>query len=108
MRGVVFLGDRELELREFPDPTPEEGEVVLEMKASGMCGSDLHPYRAPRQGATSASSLGLGGKGGPVIAGLSSRPGSFIARFRGPAGERRRSRSGRVDMMGLVDKNWKQ
>ena len=42
MRGVVFLGDRQLELMEFPDPTPGEGEVVLEMKASGMCGSDLH------------------------------------------------------------------
>jgi threonine dehydrogenase-like Zn-dependent dehydrogenase len=69
MRGVVFLGDRELEIREFPDPTPGPGEVVLEMKASGMCGSDLHVYRAPRQGATAATSLGLGGKGGPVIAG---------------------------------------
>lgn len=69
MRGVVFLGDRELELRDFPDPTPGPGEVVLEMKASGMCGSDLHVYRAPRQGATAATSLGLGGQGGPVIAG---------------------------------------
>jgi threonine dehydrogenase-like Zn-dependent dehydrogenase len=69
MRGVVFLGDRELEIREFPDPTPGPGEVVLEMKASGMCGSDLHVYRAPRQGAKAATSLGLGGKGGPVIAG---------------------------------------
>jgi hypothetical protein len=27
MRGV-FLGDRKLELREFPDPTPGPGEVV--------------------------------------------------------------------------------
>jgi threonine dehydrogenase-like Zn-dependent dehydrogenase len=69
MRGVVFLGDRELEIREFPDPIPGPGEVVLEMKASGMCGSDLHVYRAPRQGAKAATSLGLGGKGGPVIAG---------------------------------------
>ena len=41
MRGVVFLGEKGLELREFADPTPEAGEVVLEMKASGMCGSDL-------------------------------------------------------------------
>lgn len=40
MRGVVCLGNRQLELREFPDPTPGPGEVVLEMKASGMCGSD--------------------------------------------------------------------
>jgi len=47
MRGVVFVGDRKLELREFPDPTPEPHEVVLEIKASGMCGSDLHNYRAP-------------------------------------------------------------
>jgi threonine dehydrogenase-like Zn-dependent dehydrogenase len=47
MQGVVFLGDRKLELREFPDPTPGPREVVLEIKASGMCGSDLHNYRAP-------------------------------------------------------------
>jgi len=49
MKGVVFLGDRKLELREFPDPTPGPRDVVLEIKASGMCGSDLHNYRAPAQ-----------------------------------------------------------
>jgi len=69
MKGVVFLGERELELREFPDPTPGPGEVVIEMKASGMCGSDLHAYRAPRAGAGMGAALGLGGSGGPVIAG---------------------------------------
>jgi threonine dehydrogenase-like Zn-dependent dehydrogenase len=47
MRGVVFLGDRTLELRSFPDPTPGVGEVVIAVGASGMCGSDLHYYRAP-------------------------------------------------------------
>ncbi|MGY9055143.1 MAG: zinc-dependent alcohol dehydrogenase family protein [Alphaproteobacteria bacterium] len=47
MKGVVFTGDRQLELREFPDPTPGPEDVVLEIKASGMCGSDLHQYRAP-------------------------------------------------------------
>jgi len=46
MRGVVFLGDRKLALQDFPDPTPGEGEVVLAIKASGMCGSDLRHYRA--------------------------------------------------------------
>ncbi|MEL0020685.1 MAG: zinc-binding dehydrogenase [Rickettsiales bacterium] len=49
MKAVVFLGDRELELMEFPDPTPGPDEVVLEIKASGMCGSDLHHYRAPKR-----------------------------------------------------------
>src|SRR5499425_1156417 len=65
MRGVVFLGDRRLELREFPDPTPGPGEVVLAIKASGMCGSDLHTYRAP--GGTAA--IGIRGRTEPVIAG---------------------------------------
>jgi len=47
MKGVVFLGDRKLELREFPDPIPGPRDAILEIKASGMCGSDLHNYRAP-------------------------------------------------------------
>jgi 2-desacetyl-2-hydroxyethyl bacteriochlorophyllide A dehydrogenase len=66
MRGVVFLGDRQLEMMEFPDPTPGEGEVVLEMKASGMCGSDLHQYRRQKGG---ESIGGLPAATEPVIAG---------------------------------------
>jgi threonine dehydrogenase-like Zn-dependent dehydrogenase len=65
MRGIVFLGNRKLEIRDFADPSPGPGEVVLQMKASGMCGSDLHPYRAA---GNAAAALGLGA-GGPVIAG---------------------------------------
>lgn len=66
MKGVVFLGERRVELRDFPDPVPGPGEVVLEIKASGMCGSDLKFYRAS---AASAAALGFKGKEGPVIAG---------------------------------------
>ncbi len=46
MKGVVFTGDRTLEFRDFPDPEPSEDDVVIEIKASGMCGSDLHVYRS--------------------------------------------------------------
>ena len=67
MIGIVFTGGSKLELRSFPDPSPGPGEVVLEIKASGMCGSDLKLYRAAAGAA--AASLGLGGKGGPIIAG---------------------------------------
>jgi threonine dehydrogenase-like Zn-dependent dehydrogenase len=45
MRGLVFKGDRRLELRDFPDPVPGPGEVLIEMRASGICGSDLNLYR---------------------------------------------------------------
>ena len=34
MAGVVFLGDRRLELREFPVPEPGPGQVLVRMKAS--------------------------------------------------------------------------
>jgi len=67
VRGVVFLGDRKVELRSFPDPTPGPGEVVVEMKASGMCGSDLKFYRSPPGAAQAA--LGLGNLSEPFIGG---------------------------------------
>src|SRR5262247_2609387 len=90
MRGVVFLGNRKLEVREFPDPKPGPGEVVVAMKASGMCGSDLHPYRAP---GNAAAALGLGGSGGPVIAGhepcgVVAERGPGVAEADAPTGQR--------------------
>jgi (R,R)-butanediol dehydrogenase / meso-butanediol dehydrogenase / diacetyl reductase len=67
MRGVVFTGDSTLELIEFPDPEPGPRDVILEIKASGMCGSDLKLYRPPAGAAFKA--LGLVDNGEPVIAG---------------------------------------
>lgn len=47
MKAVVFLGDNKLELRDYADPVPGPDEVVVRMKASGMCGSDLHHLHGP-------------------------------------------------------------
>lgn len=47
MQAVVFLGDGKLELREYPDPVPGPDDVVIRIKASGMCGSDLHHLHEP-------------------------------------------------------------
>jgi threonine dehydrogenase-like Zn-dependent dehydrogenase len=66
MRGVVFTGNRKLALMEFEDPTPGPREVVLEIKASGMCGSDLHQYRRTQMGGQTG---GIKRAEGPVIAG---------------------------------------
>lgn len=65
MKGVVLAGNRQVEFLDLPDPKPGEGEVVLEIRASGMCGSDLKYYRS----SGGAASLGLGGSGGPFIGG---------------------------------------
>jgi threonine dehydrogenase-like Zn-dependent dehydrogenase len=54
-----------LQLQEFSDPSPGPADAIVEIKASGMCGSDLKFYRASGE----TSSLGLGKVSGPVIAG---------------------------------------
>ena len=65
MQGIVFLGNKKLEIQNFEDPKPGPDVVILEIQASGMCGSDLKFYRA----SGGPSSLGLGGDDKPVIAG---------------------------------------
>jgi threonine dehydrogenase-like Zn-dependent dehydrogenase len=41
MRGAYLPGDSSVVLRELPVPEPGHGEVVLRMKASTICGSDI-------------------------------------------------------------------
>src|SRR5688572_7584233 len=48
MLGVTFSGNRTIEFIDVPDPTPNAGEVVIEIGASGICGSDLHMYRGAK------------------------------------------------------------
>ena len=47
MRGVTFSGNRQAELQEFPNPQAGPGEAVVKVRASGLCGTDLHRYRDP-------------------------------------------------------------
>ena len=41
MQGVVLPGERRVEFRETPVPEPGHGQVLVRMRASGLCGSDL-------------------------------------------------------------------
>src|SRR6185437_6347248 len=51
MTGVVLPGNRQLDFREFPVPAPGRGQVLVRMKASSLCGSDLRAiYRPIDQG----------------------------------------------------------
>ncbi len=47
MRGLRFLGEKRADVIEFPDEEPGPGYILLKMRSSGMCGSDLHRYRVP-------------------------------------------------------------
>ena len=41
MRGVLLPGNSTVELHEFPVPEPAHGQVLLRMRASTICGSDI-------------------------------------------------------------------
>ena len=41
MQGVILPGNSTVEFREFDIPEPGPGQVLLKMKASTICGSDI-------------------------------------------------------------------
>jgi L-iditol 2-dehydrogenase len=56
MRSVQLLAPRVLEQRAMPDPAdPGPGEVIVKLRAVGICGSDMHWYLHGRIGAFPAS-----------------------------------------------------
>ncbi len=45
MRGLVFLGEDHINLREVPVPRAGHGEVVIRVTLTTICGTDLHIVR---------------------------------------------------------------
>ena len=73
MKAVTFPGDRRVIIQERKIPEPKAGEVLVRMQASGICGSDMHKYRATPEGVSHGD-------------GFSSRPFSNIVIGHEPAG----------------------
>ncbi len=44
MKALVYTDIETLEYRDFQDPEIREGEVLIQVQAVGICGSDLHAY----------------------------------------------------------------
>ena len=44
MKALVYTKPDEVVYRDEPDPTPEQGQVLVKVAASGICGSDMHAY----------------------------------------------------------------
>ncbi len=44
MKAAVFHDVRDIRLEEMPDPTPGPADVIVEVSACGICGSDLEYY----------------------------------------------------------------
>jgi len=50
MRAARYGGPRSVGLHDLPEPEPRPGEVLVRVRACGICGSDLHRYRAGGMG----------------------------------------------------------
>lgn len=45
MKALVYEGPWQMPLRHVDEPQPGRGEIVIDVKAVGICGSDIHGYR---------------------------------------------------------------
>lgn len=48
MKGLAFLGNEKVVLKEYPKPVPKRGEVLIKVKASCICRSDMRLYHADK------------------------------------------------------------
>ena len=44
MQALVYTGTNKIDFREEKDPITKPGESLIKVKASGICGSDMHAY----------------------------------------------------------------
>jgi threonine dehydrogenase-like Zn-dependent dehydrogenase len=81
MTGVVLPGNRRLEFRTYPVPEPGHGQVLVRMKASALCGSDLRAiYRPTDQGSGPEAYRGV--IAGHEPCGVIEQVGPGVTRFR--------------------------
>ena len=41
MKAAFYNGNGEMEIKEHPEPAPESGDAIIQVRATGICGSDL-------------------------------------------------------------------
>ncbi len=44
MKALMYQGPKILKIIDMPQPIPKKGEILLKIKACGICGSDVHGY----------------------------------------------------------------
>ncbi|MBI5670868.1 MAG: alcohol dehydrogenase catalytic domain-containing protein [Chloroflexi bacterium] len=84
MKATFFHAPRDIRLADVPDAEPGPGQVLLDVTAVGICGSDLHTYLYGNIGGVAAEQpLTLGHEAGGVVVavgpGVQLRPGQRVA-----------------------------
>ena len=60
MKAAVFYQATDLRILDVPKPTPKAGEVLLKVKACGICGTDVHIYHGDEGAAATPAGTVLG------------------------------------------------
>ena len=75
MKAVQITKPNQVELIELPTPEPKEDEVLIQVMASGICGTDIHIFRGEYLGTYPITP-------GHELAGTVAATGSGVQRFR--------------------------
>ena len=67
MRGLKFLGNSKLEMADLPDPKVGKGDMLVRVKASAICGSEVESFLPP-------GGLPWGGNPGHEVMGIVEDP----------------------------------
>ncbi len=78
MKAGKYYGGKDLRVEDVPDPIPADGEVLIRVSASGICGSDLHGYREEYPPQPGMPVLIMGHELVGVVAGLGSGVGDGL------------------------------
>ena len=60
MKAAVFYSKTDLRIEDIQKPTPKAGEVLLRVKACGICGTDVHIYHGDEGAAATPAGTVLG------------------------------------------------
>jgi len=44
VKSLYYVGDKKMELRDDPQPTPKPGQYLIKVRGNGICGSDFEGY----------------------------------------------------------------
>lgn len=82
MRAAVFYGPRDVRMEEVELPKINENEILVKVKACGICGSDLHMYKLGLFSDTLCRQLKKGGIPGHELSGEVVKVGRKVRRIK--------------------------
>jgi len=82
MKAAVFYGPRDIRTEEVEKPEIQDNEVLMKVKACGICGSDLHMYKQNMFSLVLLRHLKKGGIPGHEFSGEVEKVGSEVKEFK--------------------------